>query len=179
LQPGDREAIRIPFALALFAHGDASYAGIELRRAHNLYEDFARVSIDAGELFGSRAALARLASRVTRERPEGDGAEVQAALAYVLHLSGDAEAASSALGSYAKVRGEDGYVRALRARQGEVAKKPASAPTPAAAEGDLWKRVEQMDAVGRPPAPRMGEPARAGTKFQEPAVRPRGEIFEP
>src|SRR6185503_19572576 len=60
MSPGDREAVRIPLAIALLAKGDAVYAGIEIRRAHLLYPDFARVAIDAAELFGSKGALSKI-----------------------------------------------------------------------------------------------------------------------
>src|SRR5690349_18434507 len=76
LTPGDREAVRIPLALALLAKGDAVYAGIEVRRAHMLCPDFARLVIDPAELFGSKGVLLKAAEAVSGRTAEGDEAEV-------------------------------------------------------------------------------------------------------
>jgi len=174
LQPGDRELVRIPFALALFAHGDAGYAGVELRRASTLCDDFARLSLDAADLFGSRGALAKIADRIGREKPEGDGAERDAMLAFVLHLAGEEAAATDAVGRYAVSRGEDAFAKALRAK---ISGAPEKKPAPAGRDADkLQQRVDQIG--GAPAGTRAGEPARAGTRYLETPCRPRGEIIE-
>jgi len=167
LQPGDREAIRVPFALALFAHGDTAYAGVELRRAQTLYADFGKLAIDAADLFGARATLARLGDRTVKEKPDGDGAETMAALAYVWHLIGETDSASTLIGKYVAARGEDAYARALKELLSPVReKKPPPAPAPIVAS-----TAPVADA-------RPGSPARAGARFLESPSRPRGEIFE-
>jgi hypothetical protein len=168
LQPGDREAIRVPFALALFAHGDTAYAGVELRRAQTLYGDFTRLEIDAGDLFGTRGSLAKLADRAMKEKPDGDGAETQAALAYVWRLVGESDGATAALGRYVQSRGEDAFARALKGLLTPRDRKPPPAATPL------------PPAAAPPPteSARAGQPARAGVRFLENVSRPRGEIFE-
>src|SRR5688500_6163211 len=60
LTPGDREAVRIPLALALLAKGDAAYAGIEIRRAHTLCPDFSKIALDPAALFGSKGVLTKV-----------------------------------------------------------------------------------------------------------------------
>jgi hypothetical protein len=165
LTPGDREAVRIPLALALLAKGDAAYAGIELRRAHMLYPDFARLTIDPAQLFGSRGALAKVADAVAAKEPEGDLAEIQAALAYAYLVEGERDRSQAALVKYVQSRGNDAFARDLTSALAKAATAkpaPAAPPPPAAA----------------PAAPfRGGEPVRAGARFVEPDVRPRGEIL--
>jgi hypothetical protein len=167
LTPGDREAVRIPLALALLAKGDAAYAGIELRRAHMLYPDFLRLTIDPAELFGAKGALAKAADAVAAREPEGDVAEIQAALAYAYFLEGDRERSQAALGKYAQSRGNDAFARDLKAALAKVAtaKTAAAAPAPSAAP-----------AAAAAPF-RGGDPVLAGARFVEPDVRPRGEIL--
>jgi hypothetical protein len=163
LMPGDREAVRIPLALALLAKGDAVSAGIEIRRAHMLCPDFSRLVIDPAELFGSKGALAQAASSARGRDGEGDEAEVSAAKAYAYVLEGDKELAQKALANYVQSRGEDAFARDLKAlasRTGGVKAPVAPPPLPPAA------------------APlRGGEPVRAGARSVEPEARLRGEIL--
>jgi Flp pilus assembly protein TadD len=167
LTPGDREAVRIPLALALLAQGDAVYAGIEVRRAHMLCPDFARIVIDPAELFGSKGTLLKAADAVAGRTMEGDEAEVNAAVAYACFLEGDRDRAQTALGKYAQLRGNDAFVRDLKAALAKVpAKATAAATTPPAAAP-----------AAAPVAYRGGDPVRAGIRFVEPEVRPRGEIL--
>src|SRR5436190_6836795 len=77
LTAGDREAVRIPLALALLAKGDAAYAGVEIRRAQMLVPDFLKLSIDPAELFGSKGALVKAADAASAKSPETDAAEVR------------------------------------------------------------------------------------------------------
>ncbi len=165
LTPGDREAVRIPLALALLAKGDAVYAGIEVRRAHMLCPDFARIVLDPSELFGSKGALLKAADAVAGKAAEGDEAEVNAAVAYACFIEGDRDRAQAALGKYAQLRGNDAFVRDLKAALAKVPAKAtaAAAPTPPPAPA--------------PVAHRGGDPVRAGVRFVEPEVRPRGEIL--
>lgn len=161
LTPGDREAVRIPLSLALLAKGDAVYAGIEIRRAHMLYPGFSRLALDPAELFGSKGALVKAADAAAAREGEGDEAEVNAVKAYAYVLEGERERAQAALAKYVQSRGEDPFARDLKAMlaKGSGVKAPA-APTPP------------------PQAPlRGGEPVRAGARFIEPEVRPRGEIL--
>jgi hypothetical protein len=166
LQSADREATRVPFALALLAKGDASYAGIELRRAHMLYPDFMRLRIDPAELFGSKGDLAKAAEAATRQKTEGDAAEVNAIIAYAWYLEGEQKRAQEALDRYIQARGADSMARDLRTM---VAKTGAPAPAAAAP-------------AAAPPSPpaaliRTGEPTKAAFQFVEPEVKPRAEIF--
>jgi hypothetical protein len=159
LSPGDREAVRVPLALALLAKGDAVYAGIEIRRAHMLYPDFLRLLLDPAELFGTKGALAKAADAVASREPEGDPAEVQAALAYAYLLEGDRDRAQAALTKYAQSRGSDAFVKDMKTA--------------------LEKRSASKASGTAPPAPapfRGGTPLRAGVRSVEPEVRPRGEI---
>jgi Flp pilus assembly protein TadD len=170
LQPGDREAVRVPFALALFATGDnTAYAGVELRRAQKLYPDFVNLSIDAAALFGSRANLAKLAERTAREKAEGDGAEARIMLAFVWQLTGDTDAANAALAQYVQARSDDELAKAVRARLAPPPKKAEIAKAPPAAAPPPSRPVETLKA---------GEPVRAGARFLESPARPRAEIFE-
>lgn len=160
LTPGDREAVRIPLALALLAKGDAVYAGIEIRRAHMLYPDFTRLVIDPAELFGSKGALAKVADAVATKAPEGDPAEVQAAIAYAYLLEGDRDRAQAALAKYAQSRGNDAFAKDLKAAlEKKSAAKPAGTAPVAAAMS------------------RGGAPLRAGVRYVEPESRLRGEIL--
>jgi hypothetical protein len=165
LTPGDREAVRIPLALALLAKGDAVYAGIEVRRAHMLCPDFARIVIDPAELFGSKGALLKAVDTVAGKVAEGDEAEVSAAIAYACFLEGDRDRAQTSLTKYAQLRGNDAFVRDLKAALTKVPAKATAAATPAPAP------------AAAPVAYRGGDPVRAGVRFVEPEVRPRGEIL--
>jgi hypothetical protein len=162
LTPGDREAVRVPLALALLAKGDAAYAGVEIRRAHMLYPDFAKLVIDTAELFKSKGALAKIAEAALARDSDGEGAEVNAMAAYAFFLEGDRERAQTALAKYAQSRGADAYVKDLKAALAKApAAKPVAAATPAPAPAPL----------------KGGEPVRAGVRFIEPDVRPRGETL--
>jgi thioredoxin-like negative regulator of GroEL len=159
---GDREAVRIPLALALLAKGDAAYAGIELRRAHMLCPDFSRIVVDPAALFGSKGALVKAADAALGKETNGDGgAEVNAVAAYAYLLEGEGERAKAALAKYEQSRGSDAFVRDLKAALAKdvTAKPPAAAP--AAPE----------------PALRGGAPVRAGVRSVETEARPRGEIL--
>lgn len=166
LQSGEREAVRIPLALALLAKGEAGYAGIELRRAHMLYPDFARLRIDPAGLLGQKGTLARLAEEAARSPTEGEEAEVHAAIAYAWYLEGDRDRALASLGRYAQSRGEDAFARDLRAMISKDAKAPASVP-PAAAPPSAPAK----------PKVRGGDPVRAALRFLETEPQPRGDIF--
>jgi hypothetical protein len=167
LTPGDREAVRIPLALALLAKGDAVYAGIEVRRAHMLCPDFARLVIDPAELFGSKGVLLKAAEAVSGKAAEGDEAEVNAAVAYAFLLEGERDRAQTALGKYAQLRGSDAFVRDVKAALSKATAKAApAAPAP-----------PPSPSAPAPVAYRGGDPVRAGVRFVEPEVRPRGEIL--
>jgi len=161
LSPGDREAVRVPLALALLAKGDAAYAGVEIRRAHMLYPDFCRLQIDPVDLFKSKGALAKATEAALAREPDGEGAEMSAVAAYAFFLEGERDRAQAALAKYAQSRGADGYVKDLKAA---LAKSPV---------------VKAVAAATPAPAPplRGGEPVRAGVRFIEPDVRPRGETL--
>ena len=164
MSPGDREAVRIPLALALLAKGDAVYAGIEIRRAHLLYPDFSRLLIDAAELFGTKGALAKIVESLSGKAAEGDEAEVNAAAAYAYLIDGERERSQAALAKYVQLRGTDAFsrdVKALLARA-PAAKPPSAEPPPAAASQPITKG---------------GAPVRAGVRFVESESRPRGEIL--
>ena len=162
LTAGDHEAVRLPLALALLAKGEAAYAGVEIRRAHMLYPDFSRLAIDPAELFKSKGILAKAAEAALAREPDGEGAEVNAVAAYAFFLEGDRDRAQAALGKYAQSRGADAYVRDLKAALSKApAAKPVVAATPLPAPLPL----------------RGGEPVRAGARFIEPDVRPRGETL--
>jgi hypothetical protein len=166
LQPGEREGVRIPLALALLAKGDAVYAGIEIRRAHMLYPGFSKLVLHPEDLFGAKGVLAKATDAVVHKEGEGD-AEVNAVIAYALGLEGDRDRAKAALDRYAQLRGEDAFSKDLRASWAKAPADPAAhaaaAPAPAAPPSA--------------PALRGGEPIRSGIRFIEPDVRPRGEIF--
>jgi Flp pilus assembly protein TadD len=163
LTAGDREAVRIPLALALLAKGDSAYAGIEIRRAQMLYPDFLRLSIDPAELFGSKGALAKAADAASAKNPESDAAEVSAVTAYAYFIDGERERAQSALTKYTQSRGNDSFARDLKA---------------ALAKGPVVKAAATPSPVAPAPIPlRGGEPIRAGIRFVEPEARPRGEIL--
>jgi|SRR5579862_1509996 len=165
LTPGEREAVRIPLALALLAKGDAVYAGIEIRRAHMLYPDFCRLAIDPAALLGSRGVLTKAADQASQRENEGDGAEVDAIAAYAYLLEGERDRAQAALGRYVQSRGQDAFANDLKAAlsrlAGPVAAKPAE-PAPAPGPGSAAPKVE---------------PVRAGVRYREPDVRPLGEIL--
>ena len=160
LTPGDREGVRVPLALALLAKGDAAYAGVELRRAQMLYPDLLRLAIDPAELFGSKGLLTKAADAAMAKDPETDAAEVSGAAAYAYYLEGERDRAQSALAKYVQARGNDPFARDLKA----ALAKGSAAPT-------------GLAAAPAPPAFRGGEPVRAGVRFVEPEVRPRGEIL--
>ncbi len=162
LTPGDREAVRIPLALALLAKGDAAYAGVEIRRAHMLYPDFSKLQIDPADLFKAKGVLAKAAEAALAREPDGEGAEVNAVAAYAFLLEGERDRAQTALGKYAQSRGSDAYVKDLKAA---LAKSP------------VVKAVAVTAPAPAPPPLRGGEPVRAGARFIEPEVRPRGETL--
>ncbi|MBI2931377.1 MAG: hypothetical protein HYY16_06975 [Planctomycetes bacterium] len=157
LQPGDHEAIRVPFALALLAHGDPTYAGLELRRAQTLCADFARLRLEPTDLFRSRAELAELARKASAETPDDDDPHRHAAAAFAFHVAGDPPGASSALASYVQRCGEDDFARALRS----MMQRAVPAPSRTAPEA------------------RHGPPLRAATRFVPSRSDPQSEIFEP
>lgn len=165
LTPGDREAVRVPLALALLAKGDAAYAGVEIRRAHMLYPDFLRLAVDAAELFGTKGTLAKAAEAALAKEPDGESAEVNAAAAYAFLVEGDRDRAQAALSKYAQLRGSDAFAKDLKSAIAKVAPPKAAPPAapPAAATAQLPFRG--------------GEPVRAGVVFLEPEVRPRGETL--
>jgi hypothetical protein len=164
MTPGDREAVRIPLALALLAKGDAVYAGIEIRRAHLLYPDFSRLSIDAAELFGSKGALAKIVDVLSGKTADGDEAEVNAAAAYAYLIDGERERSQAALAKYVQLRGTDAFAKDVKAT---LAKVPAAKPAVVAAP----------PAASPQPLTQGGTPVRAGIRFVEPEARPRGEIL--
>jgi hypothetical protein len=170
LTPGEREAVRVPLALALLAKGDAVYAGIEIRRAHMLYPDFTRLVLEPTELFGSAGILTRAADVACQRDSEGDGAEVDAIAAYAYFLEGERERALAALGRYAQSRGEDAFARDLKAA---VSAKPGAA---AAVKPAVPVAVPVAAPASSGPAPK-GEAVKAGVRYREPEVRPLGEIL--
>jgi hypothetical protein len=163
MSPGDREAVRIPLALALLAKGDAVYAGIEIRRAHLLYPDFARLAIDAAELLGSKGALAKIVDGLAGKAAEGDEAEVNAAAAYAYLVDGEKDKSQTALTKYIQLRGTDAFAKDVKSMQTRMA-----APKPAV--------VAAAPAPAAPLSP-GGAPVRAGIRFVEAEARPRGEIL--
>lgn len=167
LQPGEREGVRIPLALALLAKGDAVYAGIEIRRAHMLYPGFSKLVLHPEELFGAKGVLAKAADSIVHKDGEGD-AEVNAVVAYALGLEGDRERARAALDRYVQLRGEDAFSKDLRGSWARLGADPA--PRSPAAQSP-------PAAVPAAPALRGGEPVRSGIRFIEPDLRPRGDIF--
>ncbi|HVE41002.1 MAG TPA: hypothetical protein VNM14_13995 [Planctomycetota bacterium] len=162
LTPGDREAVRVPLALALLAKGDAAYAGVEIRRAHMLYPDFSKLLIDPADLFKAKGVLAKAAEAALAREPDGEGAEVNAVAAYAFFLEGERERAQAVLAKYAQSRGSDAYVKDLKAA---LAKSP------------VVKAVAVAAPAAAPPPLRGGEPVRAGARFIEPEVHPRGETL--
>jgi hypothetical protein len=169
LTPGDREAVRIPLALALLAKGDAVYGGIEIRRAHMLSPDSLWLALDPAELVGAKGILSRAADAAIQSEAEGEGAEVDAIAAYAYYLEGQRDRAQAALSRYMQSRGNDGYARDLGAALKKTvpsAAKPSNAAPP--------------ETPGRPatsgPVPK-GEPVKAGLRYREPETRPLGEIF--
>jgi hypothetical protein len=162
LTPGDHEVVRVPLALALLAKGDAAYAGVEIRRAHMLYPEFSRLVIDPADLFKSKGALAKLAEAALAKEADGEAAEVNAVAAYAFFLEGDRERAQAALAKYAQSRGTDAYVMDVKAA---LAKSPGV------------KAVAAATPAPTPTPLRGGEPVRAGARFIEPDVRPRGETL--
>jgi hypothetical protein len=169
LTPGEREAVRIPLALALLAKGDSVYAGIEIRRAHMLYPEFCRLVIDPNELLGSRGVLTKAADQACQRETEGDGAEVDAIAAYAYFIEGERDRAQSALGRYVQSRGQDAFANDLRAA---LAKGGAAAPAKPASPAP-----EPVAAPTPVPPALKAEPIKAGVKYREPEVRPLGEIL--
>lgn len=176
LKAGDHEAVRLPLALALFAHGDFTYAGTELRRAQTFYPGFAATRIELGDLFASRPAVALQADRVAREKIDGEAAEGHAALGYLFHLLGDHDRAAAAVKRYADARGQDALARDLLGMIERARQKATPPPRPPADLERLEKRVCQMG--GKTSAGRAGAPIRAETRYHETSARARGEVFE-
>lgn len=170
LTPGEREAVRIPLALALLAKGDSVYAGIEIRRAHMLYPDFCRLLIDPAELLGARGILTKAADQACQREAEGDGAEVDAIAAYAYFVEGERDRAQAALGRYVQSRGQDAFATDLRAALAKVAASAAAAAKPAAGP-------EPVAAPTPVPPALKAEPVKAGVRYREPEVRPLGEIL--
>jgi len=166
LTPGEREAVRIPLALALLAKGDAVYAGIEIRRAHMLYPDFCRLAIDPVALLGSRGVLTKAADQACQRENEGDGAEVDAIAAYAYFLEGERDRAQAAIGRYVQSRGPDAFANDLKAALSRLAAPPAAA-----------KPAEPAPPPGPATAAPKVEPVRSGVRYREPEVRPLGEIL--
>ena len=165
MSPGDREAVRIPLAMALLAKGDAVYAGIEIRRAHLLYPDFARLAIDAADLFGTKGALAKIVDGRAGKAADGDEAEVNAAAAYGYLIDGERERAQASLTKYVQLRGNDAFAKDLKSM---LARAPAPKPPAVAAP---------PPAAAARPLVQGGAPVRASTRFIESEARPRGEIL--
>ena len=165
MSPGDREAVRVPLAIALLAKGDAVYAGIEIRRAHLLYPDFPRLAIDAAELFGSKGALAKIVEARAGKPAEGDEAEVNAAAAYAYLIDGEPDKAQASLAKYIQLRGDDAFAKDLRSMLTRArSARPPAVPPPATVAAPA-------------PLTKGGAPVRAGTRFIESEPRPRGEIL--
>jgi hypothetical protein len=169
LTPGEREAVRVPLALALLAKGDAVYAGIEIRRAHMLYPEFCRLAVDPTELLGARGVLTKAADQACQRETEGDGAEVDAIAAYAYFVEGERDRALAALGRYAQSRGQDAFATDLKAALSKLAAPAAAKPAGGTVE------VAAVPAPG-PSAPKA-EPVKAGVRYREPEVRPLGEIL--
>lgn len=91
---GDREAVRVPLALALLAGGDFEYAGLELRRAFRLYDAFDRLTIEPEDLFSSRDALVDRLASIRRDSLQGDA---WAAYAYAAIVAREPDLARRAL----------------------------------------------------------------------------------
>jgi hypothetical protein len=175
LESGDRDAVRVPFALALLGNGDATYAGIEIRRAAKFFEGFARLRVAPEELFPSREELAELA----RTAAESADAEALIAAAYARILLGDRRGAHEAINRYASQRNEPALVRALRSMADEEPARPAPKPARAPEIDALQKRVEQLPVSARSPAPvAPGTPARAKPIVIEPSMDMLPEVFE-
>lgn len=175
LQPGDHEAVRIPFAIALFMHGDPAYAGTELRRAQSLAADFGRLKINLADLVGTRVVQARLRDADAVRERDGD-AEAHGARAYLFALLGDGDAAKAALERYTTSRGEDPFARDLKALIERSRPKPGP-PVAAAGPGQPAGRATTVVSSANAGNPRAGSPARAGVRFAEPAVRPCPDVF--
>jgi hypothetical protein len=131
-----------------------------------LYPEFARLSIDPVELFGSKEPLAKAADAAAGREKDGDGAEVSAAAAYAYYIVGDRERAQASLAKYVQTRGNDAFVRDLTAA---VTKLPAPKPPVVAAP--------PPPPPSSPASLRGGDPVRAGARYIEPHARPRGEIL--
>lgn len=124
--PGDREAVRMPLAIALLAAGDLEYAGLELRRAWTLYDGFDRLAVDAGDLFSSRDALLDRLSTVRRDELKSDG---WAALAYGAILAREPDLARRALDRLEQDRERTDFAIALDAlRRGEPVPRRETTP---------------------------------------------------
>jgi len=164
MSPGDREAVRIPLALALLAKGDAVYAGIEIRRAHLLFPDFARLAMEGADLLGSKGALAKIVDGLTGKAVEGDEAEVSAAAAYAYLLDGEKERSQASLTKYVQLRGSDAFAKDVKSIQ---ARSP----------GAKGAAVAVLPAAAAQPLTLGGAPVRAGIRFVDVQARPRGEIL--
>jgi hypothetical protein len=175
LEGADRDAVRIPFAMALLANGDAEYAGIELRRAVKFYDGFARLRPAAEELFESRETLHQIAKKAA-ETAEGDAL---LAVAYARIVLGDRRAAHDAINKYSSARNEPDVVRTLRAMADDETPRAAKPAKESAEIDGLRRRVQQLPAAARtgpPVAP--GTPARAPMIVAEPRIPMQEEVFE-
>src|SRR5579863_778865 len=172
LEPGEREGVRIPLALALLAKGDAMYAGIEIRRAHMLYPAFLRLVIRPEDLLGARGVLAKAAAAALQKDGDGDGAEVNAIAAYAFWLDGERDKAQAAIDRYAVSRGTDEFAKDMKA----VIAKPDGTATVVISS---VKPPAPLPKIATPAAslPRGGAPVRVGIRFVDPDVAPRQEIF--
>lgn len=185
LQPGDREAVRVPFALALMGAGESAYAGIELRRAGVLCAEFAKIRPDIEDLFGSRDALAKVLDELDRKEPEGDGGDGFAALAYGRWLAGQMTESRAALAKYIAVRGEDAFSKSLRELARDEPASTAATPNAPPEIARLQKKVELMSSpgAGTPeaaaiPAGPAPEAVRAPVAFMDSPPKPRSEVLE-
>lgn len=184
IQPGDREAVRVPFALALMGAGEPAYAGIELRRAGLLCTEFAKIRPDIEDLFGSKDALSKVLDKLDRKEPEGDGGDGFAALAYGRWLAGQTTESRAALAKYISLRGEDAFSKAL----GDLSREePAAAAPPPNAPPEIAKLQKKVDAMTSPgpkatetsaPPAAPPEAARAPVAFVNFPPKPRPEVLE-
>jgi len=181
LEPGDREAVRLPFALALLAAGETSYDGEQFRRAQLFCPEFSRLRIDLEDLFGSRDAFVRVLGAAEAKPAEGDGADAFGAFAYGRILLGQPKEASEWIARLIAVRGEDAFSKALRdLSKADPPVAPPAQDVPKSVE-KIQSRVNQMTGAPAKPLPAgivAGAPRPSPIAFLEFPMKPREEIFE-
>lgn len=181
LKPGDREAVRVPLALALIANGDLDYAGLELIRAEKLYDGFTRLRVGPDALFPSSTTLIERLAEVDTTNLAADGL---AAMAYAWLTLGRTSSAQTVLALYARQRGEDTYVEAMTGMMGVRKKAPVRKPAESIVGNEEISKLERR--VGQMPSGRRdnktnvrgGKPQSADLLEIRKSMVIKGELFE-